>query len=150
MISIDTFRSEVAHAAVQEGAGLINDISAGELDAKMFETVAQLGVPYIAMHMRGNPTNMNQLSSYQNLIKEVADYFHQKVHLLHQYGIKDVIIDPGFGFAKTIKQNFELLNALEYFKIFGLPVLAGLSRKSMIWKTLAGRTKFGVEWNNST
>lgn len=136
VISIDTFRSDVAHAAIQEGASLINDISSGELDPNMFETAANLHVPYIAMHMRGNPMNMNKLSSYQNLIKEIADHFHRKIYVLHQHGIKDVIIDPGFGFAKTVQQNFDLLNNLDYFKILGKPIMAGLSRKSMIWKTL--------------
>jgi dihydropteroate synthase len=136
ILSIDTFRSEVASAAVYEGASLINDISAGELDHKMFETVSRLHVPYIAMHMRGNPTNMAGLSSYENLIKEIVDYFQQKIFLLHRQGITDIIIDPGFGFAKTGRQNFEILNNLEYFKILGKPLMAGLSRKSMIWKTL--------------
>lgn len=136
VISIDTFRSDVAYAAIQEGASLINDISSGELDPNMFETAANLQVPYIAMHMRGNPMNMNKLSSYQNLIKEIADHFHRKIYVLQQHGIKDVIIDPGFGFAKTVQQNFDLLNNLDYFKILGKPIMAGLSRKSMIWKTL--------------
>jgi len=137
IISIDTFRSSVAYAALQEGASLINDISAGELDPKMFQTAASLQVPFIAMHMRGNPMTMSNLSSYQHLIKEITDYFHKKIYLLHQHGIKDVIIDPGFGFAKTVQQNFELLNDLDYFKILGKPIMVGLSRKSMIWKTLA-------------
>jgi len=137
IISIDTFRSEVAYAAVQEGACIVNDISSGELDPKMFATVARLNVPYIAMHMRGNPMNMNQHSTYENLIKEITDFFHQKVSVLHDCGIKDLIIDPGFGFSKTINQNFELLNRLDYFRILGKPIMVGLSRKSMIWKTLA-------------
>lgn len=136
IISVDTFRSSVASAAVQEGAGLINDISGGELDPEMFETVARLKVPYILMHMRGSPQNMSGLSTYDNLLKEVVDYFHAKTHALRQMGISDVIIDPGFGFAKTAEQNFELLNNLEYLHVLGKPVLAGLSRKSMIWKTL--------------
>ncbi|MBA4053111.1 MAG: dihydropteroate synthase [Marivirga sp.] len=136
IISIDTFRSAVASAAVQEGASLVNDISGGELDSEMFETVARLRVPYILMHMRGTPQNMSKLSVYDNLVKEVVDYFHAKIHRLHQLGITDIIVDPGFGFAKTIEQNFELLNHLEYLHILGKPVLTGLSRKSMIWKTL--------------
>lgn len=135
-ISIDTFRSAVASAAIQEGASLINDISAGELDSKMFETVSSFKVPYIAMHMRGTPESMNKLSTYENLIKDVMDYFHQKIYTLHQLGVKDIIVDPGFGFAKTIQQNFDLLNNLDYFKILGMPIMTGLSRKSMIWKTL--------------
>ena len=136
ILSIDTFRSDVARAAIQAGASLINDISAGELDARMFRTVADLDVPYVAMHMRGNPGTMNTLTSYQNLLKEITDYFHQKIHALHLEGIKDIIIDPGFGFAKTIQQNFELLNDLDYLKILGKPIMVGLSRKATIWKTL--------------
>jgi dihydropteroate synthase len=136
-ISVDSFRSEVAYAAVLEGACMINDISSGELDPNMFGTVARLNVPYIAMHMRGTPMNMNQHTHYDNLIKEITDFFHHKVDALHQHGVKDVIIDPGFGFSKTVEQNFELLNSLDYFGILGKPVMAGLSRKSMIWKTLA-------------
>ncbi len=135
-ISIDTFRSEVAKAAVGEGAVMINDISGGSLDAKMFETTAQLKVPYILMHMRGNPKTMTSQTDYQHLVKEVMDYFHQKLNQLSQYNHSDIIIDPGFGFAKTITQNFELLNQLEYFSQLEKPLLVGLSRKSMIWKTL--------------
>jgi dihydropteroate synthase len=136
IITIDTFRSDVAKTAVDEGAALINDISGGELDIKMFDTVASLKVPYIMMHMRGNPQTMTQLATYDNLKKEITDFFHAKLFSLKQQGIHDVIIDPGFGFAKNIKQNFELLNHLDYFKILGRPMLVGLSRKSMIWKTL--------------
>lgn len=136
IISIDTFRSTVAKAAIGEGASLINDISGGELDPEMLETVAKLHVPYILMHMRGSPQNMSKLSTYDNLLKEVVDYFHAKIHVLHQLGVTDIIIDPGFGFAKGIEQNFELLNNMEYLHILGKPVLVGLSRKSMIWKTL--------------
>ncbi len=135
-LSIDTFRSFVARQAVDEGASLINDISGGEQDPQMFETVADLGVPYILMHMRGTPQTMSSLTHYENLLKEIADYFHKKVFLLRQLGARDIILDPGFGFSKTAAQNFELLKGLPYFSIFGLPVLAGLSRKSMIWKTL--------------
>ncbi len=136
IISIDTFRSQVAHAAVQEGASLINDISAGELDDGMFALVARLQVPYVLMHMKGNPQTMNQLSDYENIVKEVADYFHRKIDHLHKLGVKDIIIDPGFGFAKKAEQSFKLLDALNYFKILNKPVLVGISRKSMIWKTL--------------
>lgn len=136
IISIDTFRSEVARQAVQEGASMINDISAGELDRKMFETVAALNVPYIAMHMRGNPQTMKELTSYTTLGKEVMAYFIEKINHLKALGVNDIIIDPGFGFAKTIDQNFELLTHLDYFKNLERPILAGLSRKSMIWKTL--------------
>jgi len=136
IISIDTFRSEVAAAAVQEGASLINDISGGDLDANMFSLVGKLQLPYIMMHMRGTPQTMVQLNQYDNLVKEMIDSFHQKIQRLHSFKIKDIIIDPGFGFAKNIDQNFELLNKLELLQVIGKPVLAGLSRKSMIWKTL--------------
>jgi dihydropteroate synthase len=136
IISIDTFRSEVAKQAVLNGASMINDISSGELDIKMLETVATLKVPYIAMHLRGTPQTMNQLATYENLVKDITDYFHKKINQLHNLGIKDVIIDPGFGFAKTVEQNFELLNHLDYLQILGKPMLVGLSRKSMIWRTL--------------
>lgn len=136
LISVDTFRASVAREAVEEGACIINDISAGLLDANMFETVASLKVPYIAMHMRGNPQTMNSLTQYQNLISEITDYFIEKTDRLKSLGVNDIIIDPGFGFAKTIDQNFELLAHLDYFKNLNRPILAGLSRKSMIWKTL--------------
>ncbi len=136
LISIDTFRSEIAKAAVGDGALMINDISGGNLDPTMFETVAQLHVPYILMHLRGNPQTMTSQTAYQNLVKEVMDYFHQKLHHLAPYNFSDIIIDPGFGFAKTIPQNFELLNHLEYFTHLERPLLVGLSRKSMVWKTL--------------
>jgi len=137
LISIDTFRSKVAYEAVQAGASIVNDISGGELDPMMFETVARLKVPYVVMHMKGNPQNMTNLSTYENLIKELIFYFQKKIHTLSQMGVKDIIVDPGFGFAKTIEQNFSLLNHLEHFKILDKPILVGLSRKSMIWKTLA-------------
>ncbi|HMG88649.1 MAG TPA: dihydropteroate synthase [Chryseolinea sp.] len=137
LLSIDTFRSEVAHAAVNEGACLVNDISAGEQDPKMFETVGRLNVPYIAMHMRGNPSTMTRLTEYENLLKEMVSYFQEKINHLQQLGIKDVIIDPGFGFAKTVEQNFYLLGHLDYFRLLGKPIAVGLSRKSMIWKTLS-------------
>jgi dihydropteroate synthase len=137
MVSIDTFRSQVAHAAVQEGAVMINDISGGELDAAMLETVAALQVPYVVMHMRGDPKTMNQLSDYENLVKDVIDYFHRKLRQLLDLGIKDVILDPGFGFAKTVEQNFTLLNSLDHFKVLNKPIMVGISRKSMIWKSLS-------------
>lgn len=137
IISVDTFRSAVAKAAIQEGASIVNDISAGELDSQMFETVASLKVPYIAMHMRGTPQNMKEFTPYDNLVKDVMNYFTEKINRLKALGVYDIIIDPGFGFAKTIDQNFELLAHLHYFKNLERPILAGLSRKSMIWKTLA-------------
>ncbi|PZR38223.1 MAG: dihydropteroate synthase [Azospira oryzae] len=136
IISIDTFRAVVARKAVEEGAAIINDISGGDLDADMFTTVADLQVPYILMHMRGTPQTMKELSHYDLMVKDLIDYFHQRVYRLQALGVKDIIIDPGFGFAKNTEQNFELLNHLEDLAVLGLPLLAGLSRKSMIWKTL--------------
>lgn len=136
ILSIDTFRAEVAQQAIEEGASIINDISAGELDKNMFATVARLNVPYIIMHMRGTPQTMKSLTVYDNLLREVMDYFMDKIYRLTKLGVKDIVIDPGFGFAKTIDQNFEVLKNLDYFKILNKPILAGLSRKSMIWKTL--------------
>lgn len=136
LISVDTFRSEVAQHAVQEGASVVNDISAGALDPKMFETIAALKIPYIAMHMRGTPQTMKGLTFYDNLVKEVMNYFVEKINRLKALGVNDIIIDPGFGFAKTIAQNFELLAHLDYFKNLDRPILAGLSRKSMIRETL--------------
>lgn len=136
LISVDTFRAEVARKTVEEGAVLINDISAGELDSEMFQTIAELNVPYSIMHMRGTPQTMNELTRYENLIQEVVDYFTAKISRLKTLGVTDVIIDPGFGFAKTAGQSFEVLTHLEYFRHLEKPILAGLSRKSMIWKTL--------------
>lgn len=136
LLTIDTFRSEVASAAIQEGAAMVNDISGGELDPEMPKTIARLKVPYIVMHMRGTPRTMNRMTEYSNMVKEITDYFHEKVHTFHELGIRDLIIDPGFGFAKTVDQNFELLNHLEVLRILGKPILVGLSRKSMIWRTL--------------
>ena len=136
ILSIDTFRSKVAEAAVNAGADIINDISAGNLDEDMLRTVARLNVPYIAMHMKGNPQNMQSVASYSDILGEILYYFAEKVDLFKKLGIKDVIIDPGFGFAKTIEQNFFLLKNLKSFEIFGLPLLVGISRKSMIYKTM--------------
>jgi dihydropteroate synthase len=135
-VSIDTFRAGVARQAVEAGASIVNDVSGGEQDPTMFETVARLGVPYVLMHMRGNPQTMNTLSQYDDILKEMAAYFSKKIFELHEFGVKDIILDPGFGFAKTADQSFQVLQHLKYFSIFGLPVLAGLSRKSMIWRTL--------------
>ena len=137
IISIDTFRSEVARIAVkEEGAGIINDISGGQLDPDMFKTVADLQVPYVLMHMKGTPQTMLGLSSYDNLIKELIDYFHSRIFTLTRMGVKDIILDPGFGFAKTREQNFQLLDQLHKLSLPGRPLLVGLSRKSMVWKTL--------------
>jgi dihydropteroate synthase len=136
LISIDTFRAAVAEAAILEGAGMVNDISGGQLDEQMFATVAKYQVPYILMHSRGTPQTMTQLTNYDNLLLDILTYFHQKLALLRQHGIRDVVIDVGFGFAKTMAQNFELMKNLSYFQILNLPLMAGISRKSMIWKTL--------------
>lgn len=136
VISVDTFRSLVAKEAVDAGANIINDVSGGNLDHHMFEMVAQLKVPYILMHSKGDPKTMQSLVNYDNLLNDLIYYFGQKLGELKQLGVYDVIIDLGFGFAKTIDQNFELLRNLEAFTLLGQPVLAGLSRKSMIWKTL--------------
>ncbi|HRJ81833.1 MAG TPA: dihydropteroate synthase [Cyclobacteriaceae bacterium] len=136
ILSIDTFRSGIARKAVLLGADMINDISGGDLDADMFNTVAQLQVPYCCMHMKGNPETMNNLTQYSNLMHEIITYFHQKVAALQQAGVKDSIIDPGFGFAKTVEQNFQLMNNLHALKILEKPLMVGISRKSMIWKTL--------------
>lgn len=136
LLSIDTFRASVAEKAIQSGAVIINDISAGSLDQNMFSTVARLQVPYIMMHMKGTPQTMQTLTQYQNICKEMRYYFSEKVAQARQLGINDLIIDPGFGFAKTTEQNFEVLQKLELFQTLNLPLLAGISRKSMIYKTL--------------
>lgn len=136
LISIDTYYSKVAAKAVQEGANIVNDISAGNMDADMIKTVAALKVPYICMHMKGTPQTMQQNTDYDNLLKEVLDFFIHKTDECKKEGIMDIIIDPGFGFAKTIEQNFILLKNLSVFKMLDKPILAGLSRKSSIYKTL--------------
>ena len=134
LISIDTFRSHVASEALLSGACMINDISAGSLDQDMFSIIAKHQVPYIIMHMVGTPQTMQQNVQYENLIKDIIFYFSQKVFELRKLGVNDIILDPGFGFSKTLDQNFELLQKLELFSGMGLPVLAGLSRKSMLYK----------------
>ncbi len=136
LISIDTFRSEVAQKSIVAGASIVNDISAGHLDSDMLSTVGKLGVPYIMMHMRGNPKTMQNQTQYEDLVKEVNSYFAERISIAHEHKIIDIIIDPGFGFAKTLEQNFELLNKFELLQIVGKPILAGVSRKSMIYKTL--------------
>lgn len=139
IVSVDTFRADVATMCVEEyGVALINDISAGQLDPKMFDTVARLNVPYIMMHMKGTPQNMQQSPQYVHLRKEVAFYFAQRIQDLQARGVKDIILDPGFGFGKTLSHNYELLQHLEELQVFGLPVLVGVSRKSMIYKLLDG------------
>ena len=137
IVSVDTFRADVAEQCVEEyGVAIVNDIAAGEMDNRMFETVARLGVPYIMMHMQGTPQNMQQHPHYDNLLKEVFLYFAQKVQQLRDMGMKDIILDPGFGFGKTVEHNYELLAHLEEFRIFELPLLVGVSRKSMIYRLL--------------
>lgn len=137
LISVDTFRADVAKMCVEEyGAALINDISAGDLDANMFPTIAQLKVPYILMHMQGNPQTMQLNPHYDNPVKEVIRYFAEKIEKLRTLGVKDMIIDPGFGFGKTLRHNYQLLDKLEEFQIFQVPILVGISRKSMIYKLL--------------
>ncbi len=141
LLSIDTFRSTVAKQCIEAGACMINDISAGKLDANMLQTIANLHVPYIMMHMRGTPQTMRQQTNYDNLVKDVIYYFSERISAARNLGITDLIIDPGFGFAKTLEQNFELLNKLELFKMIEKPLLVGVSRKSMIYKTLQTTAK---------
>lgn len=136
LISIDTFRSEIADEAIKIGACMINDISAFELDDKMPEIVKKHQAPYIIMHMKGNPQNMQKMANYDNILIEITHFLSKKVRFLQKIGINDIIIDPGFGFGKTIEHNFTLLKQLEHLKMFNLPILCGFSRKSMIWKTL--------------
>jgi dihydropteroate synthase len=149
VISIDTFRSKVAQAAVENGAAIINDISSGNLDGNMMKTVAQLQVPYIMMHMKGTPQTMQSLAHYENIVKEMLFYFSEKIAQARSFGINDLILDPGFGFAKTVEQNFEVLSKLELFQITELPILAGLSRKSMIYKTLDTKAEFALNGTTS-
>ncbi|WP_281337489.1 dihydropteroate synthase [Flavobacterium eburneipallidum] len=136
ILSIDTFRSEVVKACIQNGAAIINDISAGNLDDKMLETIAKYNVPYIMMHMRGTPQTMQTFTNYENIVKEILFYFSEKIAQARSLGINDLIVDPGFGFAKTLEQNYEVLQKMELFQMLELPLLAGVSRKSMIYKTL--------------
>lgn len=135
-LSIDTYHAQVAKETVEAGVDIVNDISAGNMDEQMLLTVAALQVPFIAMHMQGTPETMQQHPQYENVTVEVADYFIQKIAACKAAGIKDLMIDPGFGFGKTIAHNFQLLKQLEALQMFHVPVLAGLSRKSTIWKTL--------------
>jgi len=135
-ISIDTFRAAVAKYAVEAGAAMINDISGGSLDEDMFDIVATLRVPYIMMHMKGNPQTMQSLATYDNLIEEIIDFFQTRIDRLLRLGVYDIVIDPGFGFAKTLEQNYYLLKHLQALEILEHPILAGLSRKSMIYKKL--------------
>ena len=136
IVSVDTFRSEIARRSVDNGADLINDISAGNLDLEMFDTVAELHVPYIIMHMQGTPQNMQDNPHYNCIEKEVVNYFYVKIKTLEQKGVNNIIIDPGFGFGKTLEHNYQLLNNLEELHTLELPLLVGISRKSMIYKVL--------------
>ncbi len=136
VISIDTFRSAVAKQAMENGASIINDISGFEIDSEIINVAAKYNAPYILMHMRGTPKTMQSLTDYKNLFKEIAYYFSEKISILKEAGVHDIILDPGFGFSKTIEQNYELLDHLESFQMFNYPILAGLSRKSMIYKKL--------------
>lgn len=138
-VSVDTFRADVARMCVEEeGADIINDISGGMMDRQMFRTVARLGVPYILMHMQGTPDTMQQAPHYDNLRREVMLYFAERIDRLCQMGAKDIIVDPGFGFGKTLEHNYELFHHLDDFNLFNLPLLVGISRKSMIYKLLGG------------
>ncbi len=137
ILSVDTFYSDVARFCVEEhGVDIINDISGGEMDKNMFDTVASLNVPYILMHMRGTPQTMSQLTDYNNLVQDIFYYFSKKIAELHLKGVNDIIIDPGFGFSKTIDQNYELMASLKGFSIFDLPLLVGISRKKMIYNLI--------------
>lgn len=136
ILSIDTFRAEVAEKGIHAGAAMINDISAGKLDEKMLSVIVKYQVPYIMMHMKGTPQTMKELNQYEDLTADILFYFSERIKAAREIGINDIIIDPGFGFAKNIDQNFELLSKLEIFKNLDLPMLAGISRKSMIWKKL--------------
>lgn len=139
VLSIDTFRAAVARHATEAGAAIVNDVSGGLLDDAMFDTVAALGVPYILMHMRGTPQTMAGLNHYSDLIPDILDELHPKIARLRELGVKDIVIDPGFGFAKNAEQNYQLLRQADAFHAFGLPLLIGISRKSMIWKKLGIR-----------
>ena len=136
VISIDTFRSKIASASLNEGADIINDISGGTLDKNMMSIIAKNNCPYILMHMQGNPQNMQNDPSYENVTLEIIQYLAQRIKIAHDNNIVDIIVDPGFGFGKTLEHNFEILNNLEKFNVLDTPILAGFSRKSMIYKTL--------------
>jgi dihydropteroate synthase len=136
IVSVDTYNASTARQAVKSGAHMINDISAGSIDPRMFETVADLQVPYVMMHMKGMPETMQNSPAYNDVVREIAFYFSQKIDQLRQLGVHDIIIDPGFGFGKTVEDNYRIMGKLEYFKILELPVLVGVSRKSMINKVL--------------
>ncbi len=137
ILSVDTIYASTARVALDLGCSIINDISAGYYDERMLSTVAEYNAPYVAMHMRGTPENMGTVTDYKDLVPEIMDYFIERIFKATELGIKDIVLDPGFGFSKTVEQNFELLNRLEEFQILDSPVLVGISRKSMIWRTLS-------------
>ncbi len=137
IISVDTFRSKIAKETIYAGAAIVNDISGGNMDTKMFQTVADLQVPYILMHMLGTPQNMQQNPVYNDVIKDIISFFASKIYTLHELKLNDVIIDVGFGFGKTVNHNYQILKDLGLFKILDAPILAGISRKSMLYKTLS-------------
>lgn len=136
VFSVDTFHSNVAREAIEKGASIINDISGGQWDQNMFDTIVELQVPYVLMHIVGKPKNMQEYPEYENVVTEVGYYFSEKLARLKELGVNDIIIDPGFGFGKSVSHNYDLLNNLDHFQMFELPILAGISRKSMIYKTL--------------
>lgn len=138
IISIDTFRADVARTCIQNGADIINDISGGDMDPEMFQTVAELHVPYILMHMKGTPQTMQQDPHYDDLLSEVLRHLGERVEKLHELGVPDIILDPGFGFAKTLSHNYELMSRMQELNILELPLLVGISRKSMIYRLLGG------------
>ena len=149
IISIDTFRSKIASTSLDEGADIINDISGGTIDKNMMSIVAKNNCPYILMHMQGNPQNMQNDPSYENVTLEIIQYLAQRIKIAHDNNIVDIIVDPGFGFGKTLEHNFEILNNLEKFNVLDTPILAGLSRKSMIYKTLKTSSKKALNGTSS-
>ena len=148
ILSVDTYRSGVASLAVEQGASMINDISAGRFDDLLFSTIGQLNVPYVLMHMQGVPENMQYQPVYNNVVEEIVDFMVIKIGELRKAGVVDIIVDPGFGFGKTVDHNFEILKKMHVFKMFGLPLMAGISRKSMICKVLKVNPKYAL--NGST
>jgi dihydropteroate synthase len=138
ILSVDTYRSEIAKKSVHAGAHIVNDISGGTMDEKMFATIAELNVPYVLMHIKGTPETMQKNPHYENVVEEVKQFFEERTAKLHALGVKQIILDPGFGFGKTVEHNYQLLNSLDVFAAMGYPVLAGLSRKSMITKLYGG------------
>ena len=150
IISIDTFWAKTANECITAGAHIINDVSAGEMDAKMFNTIAKLQVPYVIMHIQGTPQNMQKRPTYNNVVAEVISYFDKKINLLKANGVEKIIIDPGFGFGKTLAHNYQLLNSLDQFNKFELPVLIGTSRKSMIYKLLETSPKEALNGTSVT